>query len=116
MRIIDEHNEDRTLAWVSYLTLIGWVVSIVLFINNDRNNLLVRFHLRQSLGINLTGMAISFISPVILWLPFSKMILGLAGIALVVLWLLGFLSALSGEKKTVPFLGEWYDKILSFIE
>lgn len=115
MRII-EQEEDNTLAWLSYITLIGWVVAMVLFINNDRNNSLVRFHLRQSLGITLTGMAVSFVSPFISWMPFSRFVFGLAGLAVFILWLMGLISAISREKKPVPFLGEWYGKWLSFIE
>lgn len=115
MRVINE-NEDRTLAWLSYITIFGWIIAFLLYTNDGRSNSLVRFHLRQSLGITLTGMVVSFITPLIMWFPLSRLILGLIGLLIVILWLIGLISAVSGEKKPLPFIGEWYDKILSFVE
>jgi uncharacterized membrane protein len=114
--IVINENEDRTFAWLSYITIFGWIIAFFLYLNNGRNNSLVRFHLRQSLGITLTGMVASFISPVIKWFPLSGFVLGLIGIAILILWLIGLMSAISGEKKPVPFIGTWYEKILSFVE
>ena len=44
------------IAIVSYLSLVGWVVAVILHYKSDsRNTSFGAFHLRQSLGIHLTG-------------------------------------------------------------
>src|SRR3954470_7252499 len=50
--------DSRTIAWVSYITIIGWIIAYV-----NHNNALVKssfatFHLRQSFGLMVFYFAI----------------------------------------------------------
>jgi uncharacterized membrane protein len=97
--------EDKTVAILSYLTLFGFIAAIV--IHNNKKTQLGAFHLRQVLGFFLTGFAaiVLMIIPIIGWL-----LLPLFGLAMVVLWVMGLLSAIKGEMKPMPIVGPLYQK------
>ena len=92
-------SEDKTVAIVSYITLLGWIIAIILH-NNNRTEF-GAFHLRQSLGLILTGTILWFI-PIIGWI---------LNIIVFVFWIIGLVNAIQGEKKPVPIVGEFYQNI-----
>jgi uncharacterized membrane protein len=103
-------EDGKTLAIVAYLTLIGLVAALVM--NNEKKNVFTRFHIRQSLGLMLTGLATSFIS----WVPFLGWFIGLVMlVVLVILWIIGIMNAVNGKEKELPILGakysEWFKGI-----
>jgi len=100
-----ESAEDRTIAIISYLTLIGFIVAIVM--NGTRKTRLGSFHLRQMLGLVLTGVAGGIVGmvPILGWISWFVVTLGLLA-----LWVLGLLSALRGDMRPVPLLGEHYQR------
>jgi len=98
-------TEDKTTAIISYLTLIGFIAAII--IHGNKKTKLGSFHLRQSLGLILTSIAIGMcmIVPILGW------IVGFVGwIALLVFWVMGLIAAINGQMKPVPLLGEHYQK------
>lgn len=112
-------TDPKTIAVVSYITLIGWIVAIVLHSSSQIKSPFAAYHLRQTLGIYITGIALvilSFISilPFIGWL--IGLVITLAQVGLFVLWILGLVSAANGEEKPVPILGEYYQKFLKDIK
>ncbi|ACB77338.1 DUF4870 domain-containing protein [Opitutus terrae] len=99
--------EDKTTAIVSYLTLIGFIVAIVL--HNSKKTTLGAFHLRQSLGLMLTSIAMMFVGTVLAFIPYLGWLLSMAlWVGLLVLWISGLLAAIQGERKPVPVLGLHY--------
>lgn len=98
-------NEDKTVAIVAYLTLIGFIVAVVL--HGQKKTRLGAFHLRQSLGIMLTFIAGSVIAviPILGWLVWFVVMIG--GF---VLWVFGLVNAASGKIQPVPVLGKHYEK------
>ncbi len=92
-------ENGKVAAIVSYFGLLGWVVALIL--NNGKKSLFAKFHLRQSLMLNIAFL-IGMI-PIIGWI---------LAIAVLVLWIIGLLGAINGEEKKVPFLGdkaqEWF--------
>ena len=96
-------EEGKTIALIAYLTIIGLVIALVL--NNDKKNSFASFHIRQSLGIMLTGFAVGLVS----WIPFLGWLIAFAAIfVLVYLWVSGLLYAINGKEKVVPMLGDKY--------
>jgi uncharacterized membrane protein len=97
--------EDRTVAILSYITLIGFIAAIV--IHQGRKTELGAFHLRQVLGLVLTGAAgaVCAVVPILGWIVWILVV-----IAGFILWLLGLLAALKGEMRPVPILGEHYQR------
>ena len=102
-------TDDKTTAIVSYLTLIGFVVAVVM--HSSKKSRLGSFHLRQSLGLMVTSIAIAFAATFFAFVPFIGWLVGLgAWFALLALWVIGLLSAINGEQKPVPVIGEHFQK------
>ncbi|MCD4694928.1 MAG: hypothetical protein K8S16_01710 [Bacteroidales bacterium] len=96
-------DNSKTVAILSYITIIGWIVAIILH-NNNRSEL-GAFHLRQSLGLFIAGFVFVFI-PVIGWL---------LNIIVFAFLIVGLIYAIQEEKKTVPFIGDFFQNIFSGI-
>lgn len=98
-------NEGKGIAVIAYLTLIGLIVAFVM--NNDRKNSFAAFHIRQMLGLSVTGMALMIINviPILGWLV---SILG--SVIMLVLWIIGLINAANGKEEPIPVLGEHYKK------
>ncbi|HLV42419.1 MAG TPA: hypothetical protein VKY37_09080 [Brumimicrobium sp.] len=100
-------QEGKTIAIISYITIFGILIAFIM--NNEKKNSFAAYHIRQSLGLGLTGLALSVINviPILGWLV---SILG--SIFLIVLWVMGLISALNEQEKPVPILGEKYQEWL----
>jgi uncharacterized membrane protein len=99
-------SEDKTVAIVSYLTLIGFIVAVVL--HGNKKTKLGSFHLRQTLGLWITWVAcwiVLMIIPVVGWIAMPFVMLGLFILAVI-----GFIGAASGQEKLVPLLGAKYQQ------
>ena len=98
-------EEGKSLAIVSYIWIFG--VIIAYFLNNDKKNQFIYFHIRQSLGLWLTYMALAYMvgnfdslmisTP--FWLFFG------------VLFAYGFITAATGKAYPIPLVGNFYQKI-----
>ncbi|MEJ8841854.1 hypothetical protein WG954_05615 [Lacibacter sp. H375] len=109
--------DAKTIAWVSYLTLIGWIIAYVSYGNLNPKSSLATYHLRQSFGIMVTGLAIYIAFWMLVFMvPFLSFLITIIWIALVVLWVLGLISALNGEEKPLPVVGTYYQQWFQFIK
>ena len=89
-------SDSKLMAALSYL----WILSIVMLLIKKGDDF-VKFHARQGL--------ILFIVSVILWfIPVLGWILNLLVLILVIV---GFIKALSGEKWKIPIVGDLGEKI-----
>lgn len=115
-----QNDPGKTVAILSYCTLIGWVIAIVL--HNDKSNKseLGAFHVRQGLGIFITSFAMMIISFIFMFIPFIgwiiSIVINIGYIGIFILWILGLIGAVNGEKKLVPVVGQLYQKMLSGIK
>lgn len=98
-------EEGKVAAIVAYLSLIGLVIAFVM--NNEKKNTFAAFHIRQSIGIQLTGVALGMIAII----PFLGWIIAGVGILLVfILWINGIVNAIGGKEKPVIILGDKYSE------
>jgi len=95
---------NRIVAILGYLTLAGWLIAILL--RGKTKSAFACFHLRQSLGIIITGAFLSLI-PLIGWL---------LNVLICLAWLVCLYQACQGHKYLMPFLGQYYQRHLDFIE
>ena len=93
----------KLVSVLAYITVIGWVVAFYLY--GQQKCQLVRFHLRQSLGLILTAAVLSFI-PLIGWSLISVLFL---------MWLFCIYQAYLGHSYYFPFLGVFYQEYLDFV-
>jgi hypothetical protein len=120
-------GEDRTVAIVSYLSLVGFVVALV--IHGNKKTSLGAFHLRQTLGYLLTAVAggigvsvtIALVAmvggmlfPFLMLVPLVYTLIWLVyGGAMLALWIMGLLAAINGQMKPMPIVGPLYQKWFS---
>ena len=98
-------TEDKTVAIVSYLTLIGFIAAII--IHNNKKTKLGAFHLRQMLGFILSWLALI----VLIIIPFIGWILiPVFYIFMLVCWIMGLIAAINGRMKPMPIVGPMYQK------
>lgn len=97
-------DTGKTAAITSYILGIG--VFIAMSMNSDDKNSFASFHIRQGLGLTLT-----FISLGLIISNFdSLMISAPMWIFVSVLWSYGIFTAIKGETKPVPLLGNLFQK------
>lgn len=105
--------EDKTVAIVSYLTLIGFIVAVVL--HSQKKTKLGSFHLRQSLGLMLVWFAAMIALTIVGFIPFIGWLISLVGTVVVwggglALWIMGLIAAANGQIKPLPVLGDYFQK------
>ncbi|GAB1309415.1 hypothetical protein KH5_20980 [Urechidicola sp. KH5] len=96
-------QQGRTKAIISYFWWIGLLIAFLM--NNNNYNSYAAFHIRQSIGLALLLLVISFITKFAWGIGGSILFLGWF-----VLWLIGLLSAIKGEEKPIPLLGEQFQQ------
>ena len=104
MSLAERYRMATLVAVISYFTLIGWVVAMVIY--DKHQSSLASFHLRQSLGLIITGALLSLI-PLVGWV---------LNVAIILAWAVGLYSAIQGQQYQVPLLGKLYQKHLDFIK
>jgi uncharacterized membrane protein len=110
--------DAKTIAWLSYITLIGWIIALVQHSNSAVKSSLAVFHLRQAFGIMVTWFALYILVMIltIVTLGIGAVLFPLIGIVCFILWIIGLIAAINGEEKPVPVLGEMYQKWFTFIK
>lgn len=97
----DTQNKDAAL--VAYLTILGTVIAI--FMNNEEKKTeFASFHIRQALGIFLSFFLLGyFVGYADSWTVSSAFYL-----FYFILWIYGFSGALSGQKRLIPVVGDFF--------
>ncbi len=97
--------EGKQIGVIAYLTVIGLIAAFIM--NMEKNSPFAKFHIRQMLGLFVTGLALGFVS----WIPFIGWFLAIVGFfAAIYMWIMGLMSAVNGEMKPLPFLGDKYEE------
>ncbi|HVS91730.1 MAG TPA: hypothetical protein VHE59_06845 [Mucilaginibacter sp.] len=108
-------DNGKNVAIVSYLSIIGWLIAYFAM-HNDKKTELGSYHLRQTLLFYIFSFGVYIVWSVIVTALIFSLSLGLASIALLlnwiiyiglfVLWIIGFIGAINGEKKPIPLIGD----------
>lgn len=97
--------EGKSIATIAYITIIGLIIALIQ--NNEKKNAFVFFHIRQSLGLALTGLVLGVIGMI----PILGWIINVLGIfVLIYMWIIGLMNAINGKEKSVPLLGDKYEE------
>ena len=111
-------DNGKTIAIVSYLTLVGWVIAYIMYGGNKQQ--LSAYHIRQSLGIMITGVLFYVLQFMLLFVPFIGWLISLImiplGLLLFLAWIMVLIAAINGEEKPVPFIGNKIQEMLSSLK
>ncbi|MEA1787210.1 hypothetical protein U1E44_14000 [Arenibacter sp. GZD96] len=98
-----QNTTDKNMAIIAYITVVGLIIAFIS--NKDKKDAFTSFHIKQSLGLALTGLALGIISLI----PILGWIIWIIGVFVVLyMWVMGLMNAINGKEKTVPFLGDKY--------
>lgn len=98
-------SQDKNIAIISYITLIGLIIAFVM--NNEKKATFPSYHIKQALGLGLTGLALGIVGMI----PILGWIVSFLGIfALLFLWIKGLMNAINEQQRPVPWLGKKYEE------
>lgn len=107
--------DGKTISIISYFTWIGWIIAFILY--NSNKSQLAAYHIRQTLVLHILAIIVYILQIMLLFVPFlGWAIIGLLWIGLVVLWILGLVSAVNGQEKPIPVIGALAQNIFSGIK
>lgn len=106
---------NKTLAILSYITIIGWIIAFVKGKELNPKSDLVNYHLKQGLGFFIVAVVINIILTVIVSIVPSLAFLTYVGIIFFVLWIFGIINAVNEEKRPLPVIGKMFEDKFSFI-
>jgi uncharacterized membrane protein len=109
---ISTGDDGKTAGIVSYFFILGWLIAYFAMHQNNKTSL-GSYQLRQTLLFHIIAMIIYFILNLIFYtLIFEKGFWAADALSwffrafLIILWAVGFLGAINGEKKPIPLIGE----------
>lgn len=111
------NDNGKTIAIISYLSVIGWIIAYVMYGNNKTQ--LGAFHLRQTIALFIVGIATAVVQMFLVVIPIIGWIIGIflifVYLFLFVLWIIGLIAAINGQEKPMPVIGkkaqEWFKGI-----
>jgi uncharacterized membrane protein len=104
--------DNKTLSIVSYITVFGWLISFV--IGKDKANSLLRYHLKQSLGLIIFSILFSIVLNILL-MVIKIGLLGILGFIPLILMIIGIINAANEVEKPLPLIGKMFEDKFSFI-
>jgi len=105
--------DNKTLSIVSYISIVGWLIAY--FIGKDNSDSLLRYHLRQSLGLAIFSILFSVVLNVLAMIIPALGILGILSLGIVILWIIGIINAANNAQKPLPVIGKMFEDQFSFI-
>ncbi len=95
-------NDEKTTALIAYATWVGLLIAIVM--NSSKKSDLVSYHIRNMIGLSLLAAGLTVLN----WVGLPGLLLSGLVLVLVILWLIGLVGALKGEKQEIPVLGKYF--------
>lgn len=116
-----EAGDGKTAGIISYLTIIGWLIAYFA-LHKDKETSLGSYQLRQTLLFHIVSMVVYWAAGFLVGMIFlsssitlSLALIGIVRLALFILWIIGFIGAVQGEKKPIPLMGEKAQTLFSTI-
>ncbi|MFC3559646.1 DUF4870 domain-containing protein [Pedobacter jamesrossensis] len=114
-------DNGKTAAIVSYFWFIGWLIAYFAMYKDNKTDL-ARYQLRQTLLFHIAttviswGLSILFGILLVSFEVFSIIyLLRVVQLGFLILWIIGLIGAINGEKKPIPFMGEKAQTMFSSI-
>ncbi|MDN3586429.1 DUF4870 domain-containing protein [Pedobacter aquatilis] len=105
-------DNGKTAAIVSYFWFIGWLIAYFAMYKDNKTEL-ARYQLRQTLLFHIATTVVSWGLGILFGLlifttgGFSiYYVLRAIQVGFFILWIIGLIGAINGEKKPIPFIGE----------
>src|SRR5699024_12611724 len=94
-----EVAEGKNVAIIAYLTLIGLIIAFIL--NNDKKNEFASYHIRQCLGLCVTGLALWIVGLI----PMLGWLISIPGsFVLLYMWFMGLRQTTTCKRQAMSIL------------
>jgi len=102
-------KDEKIMAFLAtFLSIIGFII-VLISANKDKY---VRFYAKQSLVVFITAIIAFLIGKITFFIPIiGNAIEFILNVAILVLWILSWVYALSGNIKYVPIIGKYGDYV-----
>ncbi|SFN37557.1 hypothetical protein SAMN05421594_2428 [Chryseobacterium oleae] len=104
---------NKTLSVISYITPIGWLIAY--FSGKDQADSLLKYHLKQSLGLMIVSVIFNIIMRILAAIAPVLSFLGIVGLLILIFCILGIINAANGAERPVPLFGKMFENKFSFI-
>jgi len=105
-------DNGKTAAIISYFTIIGWLIAYFAM-HKDNKTELGSYQLRQTLLLNIAaivlGWGLGFVLGILIVSTHIYALIYISYIvqlAIFIIWIIGLIGAINGEKKPMPIIGE----------
>lgn len=105
---------NRTLSIISYISIVGWLIAY--FMGKEKMDMLLKYHLRQSLGLAIVSILFSVALNIVATIVPALGILGIISLAFLLLWVIGIINAANGAQKPLPVIGKIFEDKFAFIQ
>lgn len=103
-------SEDKTVAILAYITLVGFIIAIVL--HGQKKTALGTYHLRQALGLMIAWFAFWIVGAVlaVVTLGIGAVLMPIIALLFLVAFIMGIVAAANGEMKPSFLFGKQYEQ------
>jgi len=106
----------KTISIISYLTIVGWLISFVVYYNGGRSTF-AQYHLKQSFGLGVLGVILStFFIPIISIDPIISTLVAILGFGILIVLIFGIVNAVNQKRKPIPIIGLMFVDRFHFIK
>lgn len=89
------------------MAIVAWFIFFVPLLTDAKDSKFVKFHVNQSLIFVITSFVAWTVVTLLSFLLIGLLLIPIVSIALIVLWIMGLMSAINGEMKRLPLIGNF---------
>ncbi|MCL2345114.1 MAG: hypothetical protein FWC58_04590 [Desulfobulbus sp.] len=105
--------DNKTFSIVSYITIFGWLIAFLA--GKEKADDLLKYHLKQSLGLGLTSILFSMALSILIHIMPFLAFLSSFSLLFLVLAVVGIINAANEEKKPLPVIGGMFENAFGSI-
>jgi uncharacterized membrane protein len=107
-------DNGKNVGIISYITIIGWLIAYFAM-HNEKKTELGSYQLRQTLllyiiyfGVQIIWrlVIVSFFFTSLTMISLAATIIMIVNILFFIVWIIGFIGAVNGQKKPIPLIGD----------
>ncbi|GGG38364.1 hypothetical protein GCM10011344_44030 [Dokdonia pacifica] len=95
-------SDEKTTSIITYFTVFGLIIGLIM--NHSKKSEFVSYHIRNMIGLCLGMVALGILH----WVGIPSMLIKGLQLVLVILWTIGFIGALKGERLEIPVVGKFF--------
>lgn len=93
------------------MAVVAYIVFFIPLLTEAKKDPFVKYHVKQGLSLFIAAIVVWIVSYVLIYIPIIGLMLSwLLSLFLFILWIIGIMNAVKGEKKPLPIIGEFGEK------